>query len=218
MKFLEVIKLGAVAGAFALAATTADAVTVKFYDTTSGGDTLIDTQVGVLTGSAVGGYTASVITTFTGDYPPLDFMSSTLNLNTCTGNETTCSARIEVSHQFDAGLIPTNPALGESSASNNFDLFTGSVQTDVYLASSLFGQDTLLSSAVGVLTSDKDTVSFDPTDYFITYVFSVSGGSTKSHTANAEWAAPLNVPVPAGILLMGTAIAGFGVMRRRKLR
>ena len=26
------------------------------------------------------------------------------------------------------------------------------------------------------------------------------------------------VPVPAGVLLMGTALAGFGVMRRRKKR
>ena len=40
--------------------------------------------------------------------------------------------------------------------------------------------------------------------------------STQDANVNVSFSSTTAVPVPAGILLMGTALAGFGVMQRRK--
>ena len=42
--------------------------------------------------------------------------------------------------------------------------------------------------------------------------------STQGADANISFSSTTQVPLPAGILLMGTALAGFGVMQRRKKR
>ena len=42
--------------------------------------------------------------------------------------------------------------------------------------------------------------------------------STDGTTTETTFSVNAQVPLPAGVLLMGTALAGFGVMRRRKQR
>lgn len=63
-------------------------------------------------------------------------------------------------------------------------------------------------TAYGILTDITGTL--DDTD--ATLLFSTQGNNALISFSTTT----VSVPVPAGMLLMGTALAGFGVMRRRK--
>ena len=61
-------------------------------------------------------------------------------------------------------------------------------------------------TAMGIISS----ASFSDTEGLL--VFTTQGANATASFSSTTTA----VPLPAGILLMGTALAGFGVMRRRK--
>ncbi|MFV0515671.1 MAG: VPLPA-CTERM sorting domain-containing protein [Jhaorihella sp.] len=219
---LEIRKLlkPVMATALALALpVSAGAVTVKVYDTrgpevelasiTDNGAGDLDPTAGSLVAStsSVAGYGLSLQTALVAGYPPLDHLTSTLNLGAGDG-----SIRIEVSHHFSSAM--PSPAQGIGSVTNNFVLFAGSVVSDIYLATSLFGKDSLIASTSGDLTSASAHVTFDPSDYYITQVFTVSGPAASGGTANSEWLAP--VPLPAAGLMLLAGLGGMAAFGRRR--
>ena len=62
-------------------------------------------------------------------------------------------------------------------------------------------------TVAGVLTGGD----YDPTDAYMSF-------TTQNSEVSVSFSTTTTVPLPAGVLLMGTALAGFGVMRRRKQR
>ena len=79
-----------------------------------------------------------------------------------------------------------------------------------YTPPALNGQGGKDFTAHGILSS----AGFEDTKG--TFEFSSNSTELLASFSASNIATP--VPVPAGILLMGTALAGFGVMRRRKQR
>ena len=55
---------------------------------------------------------------------------------------------------------------------------------------------------------------FEQTDGFVSFSTEV-GENNEDLVARATFSVNAQVPLPAGVLLMGTALAGFGVMRRK---
>jgi hypothetical protein len=209
----------AAASVVALLPISASALSLRVFDSSGQIASIDDNGAGDLSpiagrlsaeAASIGGYTgvSGSISTVVG-FPPLDDFSATFDIASGNGY-----LRFEVTHLFDNGLpTPTN---GISGATTNLTGLGGTATSSIYLGNAAYDRGTLLSMASGSSGTDTDLVNIVSSPYWITSVFEIRGALNNSGTANAEFAAPAAVPVPAGILLMGTALAGLGVMHRRR--
>lgn len=105
--------------------------------------------------------------------------------------------------------------VGFSSGFSNFILATGQIWS---VAGTSFTVDTFnsvanfLFTATGVLTGLPDNGPLNATVDFAAAT-PTQGKSDTTFQATVTLSA---VPLPAGLLLMGTALAGFGMVRRKK--
>ena len=190
---------------------SASALSVKFFEN--------NVQVGA-TQTSLGNAIAAVqnvsnggqlsVTALVFDFPPVDqllssFAASGLNL---------ANLRIEVTHNF----MSTAPlgSLGRGSASSNFQN-GGDVTTSVFVGDEEFTRDTLIAESTSVLNDPAQGFSIvNEDDYWVTHVSEIAN-STSGGTGNAEWINPApTIPLPAGGLLLLSALGAMGVYRARK--
>lgn len=198
--------------AMVIAPSIASAVTVTAINGTGGSDL---TQSLVLPGA----FTAAPLTVTP---PPAD--SNSVFLSPFGTNSNT--------PYYSVGLVTDNPnsivydgtanpaVLALSSLSRSISLIWGS--PDTYNALNLYNAGALVASivpgAVAGLPADRTLTHFVTitADSILEYFDSVEFVSTGVNAFEFANVSATPVPLPAGVLLMGTALAGFGVMRRRQ--
>ena len=163
-----------------------------------------------------GGFSLTIATGVVAEYPPIDKLFANLNSNVLKEGINSGDVTLEVSHVF------TNPASFEAGGyqlSQDLNTLTGAGAVETFYGTALFDKSLSLDDILSNLNSaSSDTVgTFATANYSITHVINVNSSGCPDCTLQGSADIVVNpVPVPAGILLMGTAIAGFGVMRRRK--
>lgn len=202
--------------AMVIAPSIASAVTVTAINGTGGSDL---TQSLVLPGA----FTAAPLTVTP---PPANsggaFLSPFGSLPGAAANTPFYSVGLDTGHANAAVYVGTaNPAvLALSSLSQSISLIWGS--PDTYNALNLYNAGALVASivpgAVVGLPADQRFTHFVTitADSILEYFDSVEFVSTGVNAFEFANVSATPVPLPAGVLLMGTALAGFGVMRRRQ--
>ena len=113
-----------------------------------------------------------------------------------------------------AGAVSSNINLSEGNSLTSATLAWWEADSGGNLLSLITSEEANLNDAKTRVTTVFDGTAPD----YQSVVFSWTGFSSGNQLPmdiNIQ-VVPNAVPVPAGILLMGTALAGFGVMRRRK--
>jgi hypothetical protein len=212
-------KLLLAALAVASAPMTADALTLKLSNSSGtldivdgdGNDSDADANHIAFTGS-IAGSDIGIVATISSDASGESILSLDVIATSAGLSDLTISAS-------DTGF-------GEGAGNPTTAVFTmnasrirgGTIDGAGYVddGNGLFATTTLVDSGTLAVTSDDidGSVSVALADPFsMTIVTVIKAGTTASYDATLI---TTPVPVPAGILLMGTALAGFGVMRRRK--
>ena len=216
MKLLNILKTAAVSSALALAATSASALVLDFDGTlvtdNGAGDT--DAAIGAISYNS-GGVSVTTVTSFDG----LGFSLLGLTVNTTNA----IAADIEIS-ATDTGYAAGAGMPSNVNATLNGSFLQGNpaeVQGAFYVddGNNEFSMATMVGPGGSInvigdnVTGMTNTNLSDP--FSMSIFTTIKAGTFASYDATIS-AVPSPVPVPAGILLMGTALAGFGVMRRRK--